>query len=78
MNKVSCISNSEDIRIYIDGILHLRIPRDPNLKLQSWIEGEGHTRMYIIEIRSAEHSDKSAYKNKDLWKNILYELNRNI
>lgn len=75
-NKVTCKSDSEDIRIYINGILHLRLPRDKNTKLQSWIEG--HTKQFIIEIWCANHQDLMSYDNKELWKDILKILDENL
>jgi hypothetical protein len=75
-NKVTCKSDSEDIRIYINGILHLRLPRDKNIKLQSWIEG--HTKTYNIEIWCANHQDLMSYDNKTLWSDILKILDENL
>lgn len=74
--KVEAKSDSEDIRIYINGLLHWRIPRDKNIKLQSWIEG--HTKSYIIEIWAAEHSDWVAYDNKPMWEKVLKLLDEHI
>jgi len=75
-HNIKCKSDSEDIRIYIDDILHLRIPRDPNLKLHSWIEG--NTKIYIIELWCAGHSEKMEYDNKKLWVDILNTLDKHI
>lgn len=73
---VTCKSDSEDIRIYIDGILHLRLPRDPNMKIQSWTEG--HSKLYVIEFWCAGHLDCSAYDNKRLWTEILKIIDENL
>lgn len=73
---VTCKSDSEDIRIYINGILHLRLPRDKNTKVQSWIEG--HTKQFIIELWCANHQDFIAYDNKELWKDVLKKLDDNL
>jgi hypothetical protein len=75
-NIVTCKSDSEDIRIYIDGLLHLRMPRDKNIKIQSWIEG--HTRTYMIEIWCKNHQDLMEYDNKILWSNVLKVLDEHI
>lgn len=74
--KITCKSDSEDLRIYVNSILHLRIPRDKNIKIQSWIEG--HSKTYIIEIWCAEHNDWMAYDNKYMWGEILALLDKNI
>lgn len=73
---VSCKSDSEDIRIYINDILHLRLPRDKHIKIQSWIEG--HTKTYVIEIWCAGHLDRCIYDNKKLWKQVLSALDNEI
>lgn len=75
-NIVTCKSDSEDIRIYIDGLLHLRMPRDKNIKIQSWIEG--HTKTYMIEIWCNNHQDLMEYDNKTLWSNVLKVLDEHI
>lgn len=53
--KIEAKSDSEDVRIYINGLLHLRFPRDKNIKIQSWIEG--HSKRFIIEIWTKKHQD---------------------
>lgn len=62
-------SDSEDIRIYIDGLLHIRLPRDKNIKLHSWVEG--HSKKYFIKIYCKNHGDFFEYDNKKLWGEIL-------
>lgn len=74
--KINCKSNSEDIRIYINGVLHLRFPRDKDIKIQSWIEG--HSKMYFIEIRTVNHTDYAAYDDKQIWSKVLQLLDNNI
>ena len=74
--RVTCKSDSEDIRIYIDNVLHLRIPRDSNIKLQSWLETD--TKLYIIEIWCAGNTDLMEYEDKNLWIEILNTLDKNI
>ncbi len=74
--NVTCKSDSEDIRIYIDNILHVRIPRDNDLKLQSWVEG--NTKTYVIELVVNGHSDQLVYDNKNLWVQVLKVLDENI
>lgn len=76
MHVVSALSDSEDIRIYIDHVLHLRIPRDKNTKVQSWIEG--HSKTYVIEIWSAGHQDVLVYDNRKLWKDVLDLLDEHL
>jgi len=51
--KITCKSDSEDVRIYIDGLLHLRFPRDKNVKIHAWVEG--HSKTYNLSIWSVGH-----------------------
>lgn len=74
--RIEAKSDSEDIRIYIDGLLHLRLPRDKNIKIQSWVEG--HTKTYVIEIWCAGHSDFMVYDDGARWARILKLLDEHI
>jgi len=74
--KVHCKSDSEDIRVYVNNILHIRIPRDKKIKIQSWIEG--HSKTFVIEIWCSGHSDYVAYDNKPMWEKVLKVLDENI
>ncbi len=74
--KVTCRSNSEDIRVYINGILHLRFPRDKNVKVQSWIDG--HSKMWMITIWSKRDAEKVAYDNRVLWEMVLELLDKHL
>jgi len=69
-------SDSEDLRIYFDGILHIRIPRDKNLKLHSWIEG--HSKKFFIKVHCDNHSELYEYDNKELWVSVLKVFNEII
>ena len=74
--EISAKSDSEDVRIYIDGILHIRFPRDKNTKIQSWIEG--HSKRYVIKIRTKKHQDYIEYDNKQMWERVLKLLNEHL
>jgi hypothetical protein len=73
---IKCKSDSEDIRIYVNDILHIRIPRDNNIKIQSWIEG--HTKTFRIEIWCVNHSEKYVYDNREMWEQILKLLDEHV
>lgn len=76
MAQVTCKTNSSDIRIYINDILHLRLPRDPNTKIQSWwIRDE---QLHVIEVHCVNHSDLMEYESRDLWIQVLKALDENI
>lgn len=74
--KVTCRSNSEDVRVYINGVLHLRFPRDKNVKVQSWIDG--HKKSHSILIRTRKHSEVVVYDNLVLWEMVLGELDKHL
>lgn len=75
--KVTCKSDSEDVRIYIDGLLHLRFPRDKNVKIHAWVEG--HSKTYNLSIWSAGHSsDTFQYHSRQMWATILKLLDKHI
>lgn len=74
--EITAKGDSEDIRIYVDSILHIRIPRDKNIKLQSWIEGNSKT--YVIELFVKGHADIFVYDNREMWKKVLKLLDEHI
>lgn len=63
--------NSQDIRIYIDGIVHIIFPRHPNTCLQSWVEGRRGNTLYKIELQSPAANDQYHYESRDVWKKVL-------
>lgn len=66
------------IKIYIDKILHLSIRKEDFIGLQSWIEGEGESKEYIIEYVFKTTTIVSEYDSIDKWKSILNLLDKNI
>lgn len=76
MTSIICKSDSEDIRIYVDGVLHIRIPRDKDIKIKAYTEGD--SKLYLIEIWCANHTSLFQYDNKELWVKILNVLDKHI
>lgn len=74
--RATCKTNNEDIRIYINGILHLRIPRDEKMILESWIDNP--QRLYKIQIQAGGYETLIEYDKIENWKAILKLLNQNI
>ena len=52
MKKVTSTTEYNRIKIYIDDILHISIPKDPDIKIQSWYEDET---LYKLEIFCCGH-----------------------
>lgn len=73
---ITCKEDSEDIRIYINNILHIRIPRDKNMILHSWVEGNSKT--FIIETICFGDKQKFVYDNRYMWENILLLLDKSL
>ncbi len=74
--KVEAKSDSEDVRIYINGLLHIRFPRDKNVTLHSWIEG--HSKRYVIDIFSKGHTERVSYDNRIIWEKVLRLIDKHI
>ncbi len=75
MSKVTSKTEIHRVKIYINDILHISIPKNGNIKIQSWYEDDS---LYKIEIYCVEHLDEYWYDNKEIWKSILTELDKNI
>lgn len=83
--KITCETDYRDVRVYINGILHIIIPR-PNVKnesrdsitLQSYYVGSRKARRYFIEWSNGNSSDYYGYDNINVWKEILKLLDENI
>jgi len=73
---VTCTADIVALSIYIRGILHLRLPRDPLTKVQAWIDSAAKT--WVIEIWCAGHKDQMVYDNPELWESILEVLDKNL
>lgn len=72
--KINYRSDSEDIRIYFNKILHLRIPRNKNIIIHSWKQED--TKLNYIKI--SYHSNNYItleYDSEYIWKEILNILN---
>lgn len=66
----------KDLRIYIDGILHVHLLSDRYVGLQSWIDGGTK---YCIELTVSEGSNiLMEYENKETWVAILKLLDENL
>jgi hypothetical protein len=83
--KVTCETDYRDIRIYINDILHLIIPRPiasdvtkDSIRLQSYLVGSRKTKFYYIEVSSNGEHDYYGYDNFEIWRDILKLLDDNI
>ena len=79
MAKVTSKNLDGTLRIYIDGILHLRIYNGvllENTDLQSWIDDTRSPRMYCIELYHRKKAILLEYDDKELWEKILKILDK--
>lgn len=79
--KVTSKSNSHSLKIYIDGFIHLRIPRgNGEMSIHSWIDDDSKVTIpnYYIEIHNMGQTIKTTYYKKELWESVLTELDNNI
>ena len=74
--KVTASSDSEDVRIYINDLLHVRFPRDKNTTVTSYVHG--HKKLYVISIKSKGIKSKIEYDCKPLWKSVLKLLDKHL
>lgn len=76
--KITIKRNYSNVRIYINGILHLSAVLVNYNGIQSWYEGDKN-RIYFIEISFKEGEPiLLEYTNFDNWKTILKLIDDNI
>jgi hypothetical protein len=73
---ITAISDSENIRIYFDNKLHLRIPRNENIIIKSYIQL--NTRLHYIEIRFNNNNVLLEYELEENWIEVLNLLDKHI
>lgn len=83
--KIHCEQDYRDIRIYINGMLHIIIPRPivsevtkDSIRLQSYLVGSRAAKRYFIEVGTGENADYYGYDNFEMWKRVLELLDQNI
>lgn len=74
--QVTLKRDSEAIKIYFDGILHLRFPVTNTITIQSWVERT--TSLHVIEIVANTTKVKSEYESKALWTKVLNLLDKHL
>ncbi len=71
--KISVADNQ--VKIYVNEIIHLLIKQDQLVGIQSWITGEEH-KTYWIEYTLKTHEILSFYQSPELSKAILMQLDQ--
>jgi len=66
----------KDLRIYIDGLLHVHLLSKNYVGMQSWIDGD---KTYCIELTVSEGKNiLMSYDSKELWVELLKLLDKNL
>jgi hypothetical protein len=73
---ITASSDSENIRIYFNTKLHLRIPRNENIIIKSYVQI--NTRMNYIEIKIPNNFILLEYEDENIWKEVLNLLDKHI
>lgn len=73
--EITCKRQYEQLKIYINGQLHLQIKLLDLIGFQSWIHGENE---YFIEYYFTNNKITTAYGEKEKWGKVLDLLDKNI
>ena len=73
--KVTSTSNTDDIRIFIDNHLHIYILKQNLVVINSFQNAEND---FSIQIHFTSNSILLQYDKKELWTNVLLELNNKL
>ncbi len=83
--KIHCESDFRDIRMYINNSLFFIIPRPvvkdvtkESIWLQSYLVGSKKHKQYYIEVSHSGGKDYYGFDNKEIWKEVLKQLDENI
>jgi hypothetical protein len=75
METYSIVIKDNQIKIFINDVLHLMIKKDEFTGLQSWIIGD-EKKTYYIEFYLKSGDILAEYDNKEKWTKILTLLNQ--
>jgi len=76
--KAEITHTIKDLRIYIDGILHVHLLSDRYVGMQSWIDGDKKQKYYIEITVSKGKNILMAYDSKETWLAVLKLIDENI
>jgi tRNA A37 threonylcarbamoyladenosine biosynthesis protein TsaE len=74
---VTCKSDHRDLRIYINGVLHVHLLKSSYVTLQSYLVGS-ENQIYHIDIYTTSTLLDLEYDDRELWITILNLLDKNI
>jgi len=62
------------LKVYINDLLHLHINTKGGLHIQGWVDNN----LYMIEYTSPAGRVKSEYEKKEIWEEILKQINSKL
>lgn len=71
--KISVMDNQ--VKIYVNEIIHLLIKQDQLVGIQSWVSGNEY-KTYWIEYTLKTREILSNYEVPELWKEILIQIDK--
>jgi len=74
--NITSKADSEDVRIYVDGLLHLRFPRDKDIIVHSWIEK--HSKAFYVGLDLNGRKEVVKYDSRKMWEEILKTLDNEL
>lgn len=77
MIDITCKSDSEDLRIYLNNKLHIYFKKYEFIGLQSWYENETSCKIEFY-FKNSNLNFYIAYDAFDKWSKVLELLNNNI
>ena len=72
-SNVSISRSIESIKVYIDGLLHLHIPRDKYVAFQSWVWPQ--RKFYVLEIYLKDSDTMIVeYDKREMFEEVIQAL----
>lgn len=76
--KVTCKKDNKRFKLYIEELLHLDIPTDSYIGMQSWLDDRG-TYSFVIEFYFKDSKPIFCeYEDRKLWESILILVDKNL
>lgn len=78
MTEVTWESDYSDVRVYINGLLHVHFIRSRYIGCQAYYNGSKVNKIYVLELFLEGATIKLEYDNKETWVEMLKQFGENI
>ena len=78
MNKIHATRSHQNLRIYINDLIHIDLPIKEHNGLQSWLEGSDRRRYFIQFYRKIGEPIILEYEDRNIWEEILKVIDKNL